>query len=185
MKILFLIASSGLLYLSMFKPCHVQNLDHSISNQITTVMLIDSGHSVSIQCDKSGNTWSVSNISQVSSYLRLLGKDKFNTDNIINFQDIEIEFDSLYTIAALTGIGTKDGANIPIGVQYTRISNPPGSPSGLVTMGASETHTCTGAPCECCKFNREKGRIIGCFCSALRCTFLKGDKCNHTVVTTQ
>jgi hypothetical protein len=150
-----------------------------------TIKLVDAKNAATIECTKNGDTWVITNPAQASAYLTRVAKNAFEY-NLTDIHDVEVEFDSLYNIGALTGIGSKNGSNVPIGVQFERTANPHRSPAGLVTMGAAETHTCSGAPCECCRFQKEKGKINGCFCySGGRCIVGEGDRCNHTVTTTQ
>ena len=153
---------------------------------ISTILLEDSAYSTTIQCNKVGNVWTVSSVSATSTYLALLGNSEFNINAITNFQDIEAVFDSLYTSGSLTGIGSKDGKSIPIGIQYVRIGTSGGGET-VAHMRASVTHTCTGSPCSCCKFEKDSnGGIVGCYCSARNgCAYGQGDKCNHTMTTTK
>jgi len=192
MKILLLVSSVSLFCLCSYKYSSGSSAKNSLKTsailiELTTIKLVDSKNSVTIECTKSGNKWVVSDTSQTSAYLTLVAKKSFGISNLTPIQDIEVDFDSLYTVGALTGKGNKSASSIPIGVQYELTTNPPRSPASLVTMGASETHTCTGAPCSCCKFSKAKnGKIQGCYCSTLDlCRYQPGDKCNHTVVTTR
>lgn len=149
----------------------------------TTIMLVDSALATTIQCTKSGSIWSVTAAtSTVAAYLARIGKDVFNNDSITNFQEIEVQFDSLGTEGSLSGVGTKDGSNVPIGVNYSFSSS---SASGDVFfLISTDKHTCKGHKCECCVFSKEHHKIVGCACRTWDpCLDRKGNRCDHTITT--
>ena len=188
MKILFLVCSISLLCLCSYKHPSLSNPPKwTTISEPTVIKLVDSKNAVTIECTKSGNKWVVTNTAQAAAYLKAVAEKTFKVSNLSTVQNMEVDFDSLYTIGALVGMGSwENGPNFPIGIQYERTTNPPGYPAGLVTMGASEIHSCTGAPCECCDFLKDKGKINGCQCVEKHlCIKQSGDRCNHTVTTAQ
>jgi hypothetical protein len=102
-----------------------------------------------------------------------------------------------YLIFQAYSINTQKISAVAYGIQLnsdrshaTFITNKPAvSNNGraLLAVAASDGHTCTGAPCSCCKFVEEDGAVIGCDCKdqslspIANCFSEKKERgCNHT-----
>jgi|GEM_PF-4855104 len=194
MKKIALISAIVLAGLSIFSVCSSVKPPATDNKNLTptTIMLTDSSLSVTLQSTLNGNTWEVP-ATAASNYLALVASSDFGKTGLSNFQDIQIVFDSIYTMGVLIGTGTDaNGARIPIGVEYRFEST-----SGTTTyMGNSEKHTCSGTPCSCCLFLYTGGgltacsgcKIIGCYCDRLHGGCYSSDphsSCNHTVTATK
>ncbi|MFQ5446707.1 MAG: hypothetical protein ACE5FF_07225 [Saprospiraceae bacterium] len=113
--------------------------------------------------------------------------DKGNTEDYIDAvfgftgvtypNDFTVEYPTDAAIDLYLITDGEDGSSklVPVGLQFTHTG-------GTAYDGTGDPkNSCTGAPCDCCKFRKTIfGKIIGCFCSnAGGC---QGTLCNHTIV---
>lgn len=146
------------------------------------IALGDKNLSTTIRCQQVDGKWSLATAEPaVAAYLAQVGKYAFEIDGITNFREIEIAFDSLYTKGAFTAIGTKNGSNVPIGVEYALRS----TSKGKIKMTPTERHTCTSNGSTCCRLFIVNGDIVGCEGkSGCTGTDVAG-KCNHSLTNKQ
>ncbi|MEQ1745602.1 MAG: hypothetical protein ABMA02_09260 [Saprospiraceae bacterium] len=146
----------------------------------TTINLVDSTLSVTLQATLSGSTWIVNDAS-VSSYLSQVALASFSK-TLSNFQSISVTVASDYSFAILEGKASDDsGSQHPVGVEYQLT----GGGGTTAEFASKDKHTCTGAPCSCCNFKYLNRQVVGCECYQVSCRVEQGGKCNHTVSTTQ
>ncbi|WP_192347072.1 hypothetical protein [Algoriphagus sp. Y33] len=141
---------------------------------------ISTGNKLILQRESNDNDWEFQNKEKVKEYFNnrfpVLAKQVKKYDEFTI--DINREDNSIMAIIA-TGLDSEN-KKISLAVNFKtspnlRIENIPDS---YVIYQSEETHTCTGAPCSSCGFERDQiGRIIGCLC------FSGGGTCNHTVTS--
>lgn len=148
------------------------------------ILLVDSlsfSSVVAIECIKKGKDWVVSDEPAAAKYLIRHAKGVYKQGDIIAISELLLSFNTRYRKGILVGLGTKNGVQFQIGVEYNLL--PGAVPKKRVVMGYPVVHTCISTDCKCCVLKVENGEMIGC--SACQdCKTGAMTPCNHNISTT-